>query len=142
MGRREYSVRDRRRTSLPAVQQQARQTLVLMTTPPHKLIERLENGAIYDLRATDGHLEERISSFHALGFARMGLIEGVGPKSGVIKFLRRLRPEAVEEEAPRGAAPVHSKPHGINAQTGIGSYRQALETGTVWALCLLRARGI
>lgn len=118
-----------------------------MTTPPNRLPERLSpfTGTI-DLLRENGRLMLKITYTEALTYIARAEVEGVGPKSGTIKFLRLipepLRPTIAPELA--AAQTWHeSAALSVLAQTGIGAYRQHLGDGhTAYALCLLRTKGI
>ena len=85
----------------------------------------------------------------AMELCKRGLVEGVGPHSGTIRFLRVLKePSIVCADAPlaiRGdeveSAILASRSTAF-AVTNIGSYEQELSSGHVWSLCLLRNKGI
>lgn len=112
-----------------------------MTTPAHKLQKELIPGSVMTLRSVEGVALGNINYADAMMRASRGLIEGVGPGSGRIKYLRELKPAAVEENphVDQEERAERQKPQPLNAQTNIGSYRQELHGGWCWALCLCRA---
>lgn len=75
----------------------------------------------------------------ALRRAIHGEIEGVCSASGRIRYLREL-PEAtraaIQETAREDV--YDRRPQPLNAQTNLGAYKQHLEAGNVWALCMCR----
>ncbi len=92
------------------------------------------------LRSADNQAEGDIPYHEAMRLARRGEIEGVGPGSGRIRFLRRLKPEAIEEnpDVDQEEPVERQRSQPMNAVTNLGAYRQQLETRTVWALCLCK----
>ncbi len=67
-----------------------------------------------------------------------GEIEGVCSASGRLRYVRELTAVAREVIQETKGSQVRSKPQPMNAITNLGAYRQHLETGTVWALCMCR----
>lgn len=111
-----------------------------MTTPAHKLQKELIPGCVMTLRSADGVAQGNITYVDAMWRASRGLIEGVGPGSGKIKYLRELKPGAVEDNphVDQQERVERQKPQPLNAQTNIGAYRQDLNGNWCWALCLCR----
>lgn len=111
-----------------------------MTTPAHKLQKELIPGCVMTLRTVEGTAKGNIAYAEAMRLASHGQIEGVGPSSGKIRYLRELKPSAVEEDLhlEQEYQPERQKPQPLNAQTNIGAYRQDLGRGWCWALCLCR----
>ncbi len=75
----------------------------------------------------------------AVHLAVRGEIEGVCASSGRIRYLREL-PECARELPDLEAEQEieRAKASTISAKTNIGAYRQHLESGSMWALCLCR----
>lgn len=87
----------------------------------------------------------KISYVEALGYIARAEVEGVGPKSGTIKFLRMLPEDQRPTIAPElAAAQTWKEPtFTVNSRTDIGAYWQHLQDGHgTYALCMLRGRGI
>ena len=74
-------------------------------------------------------IEGTITAERARTMARRGEIEGVGPTSGRIRYVRRLResavPPALKESL--GAEMVYDSNSSAVARTNMGVYRQALK---------------
>lgn len=131
-----------------------------MTTPPEKLVA---GDFWYDgklpLRDVAGLLVEEIDAVTALSLAHRGEIEGVGPRSGKIRFLRMLPPHVQHKPHPpevlRKEETHQSSSTGF-ARTNLGVYREAIEhkekmanalaagviIGYCYAHCQLRGSGL
>jgi len=112
-----------------------------MTTPPSRLIAKLSDfclserpglersGApvLIDVRSAQGVLEERVSPAQAIAYAIRGTVEGVGPPSGAIRYLRKLVPAAMQP-APKTQRAEESYVSGSSAvaRTNLGVYRQEI----------------
>ena len=113
-----------------------------MTTPPHKLIACVPIDSEMTICGHDSRPIGKMPYTLAMEMAARGAIEGVGPRIGVVKYLRWLKPEAIEEDPTihfhgESASEVE-RPHPMNAVTNLGAYRQHLEHGFAWSLCLCR----
>ena len=76
----------------------------------------------------------------AMRRALRGEIEGVCSSSGKLRYVRELTDAAKEEVIQNGDLLERGKPQPMNAITNLGAYRQHLQYGAVWALCLCRGR--
>ncbi len=101
-----------------------------MSTPPEKLLTRLAClpcDQLICLRTERGDFEDEITIERARTMAKGGQIEGVGPSSGTIRYVRRLRAAAMPVAAPAalGEESYKSNSSAI-AACAIGVYKQRL----------------
>lgn len=99
-----------------------------MTTPPQKLIDRLQAlpfmEAVMEVRNADGTSDEVVTVAHAIGMAMQGLIEGVGPPSGRISYLRRLLKSAQPEMMEASELEQDTGRSTAFASTNMGVFRE------------------
>lgn len=115
-----------------------------MTTPASRLADILSPGVLLPLRGMDGRIEKEIGYQEALAEIIVGGIEGVGPPSGRIKYLRRI-PEQQREPAKPELLALEALMAGkstVVAKTNIGAYREALTVRPVIAGVTLEAEVI
>ena len=134
-----------------------------MTTPPSILISRLPEDGMIELRFANGKLDRSIPASDAIALAIRGAVEGVGPRSGRVHFLRWLKDEArpgfAQAETSTGALDGGNST--AFARTNMGAYRQPVRSaetvldpwgnttvkasggiiGHVWAIALSREPG-
>lgn len=86
-----------------------------------------------------------IEYVEAMRRASRNEIEGVCTSHGKVRYVRELSASMrslmreVEDESAGFSADGRSRAGGsINSVTNLGAYRQHLEVGAVWALCLCR----
>jgi hypothetical protein len=124
-----------------------------MTTPPSRLLGKLPDSGLIELRAIDGRIEECVTPLQAVALAIRGVVEGVGPRSGRVRYLRRLSEDAIQPapELAETDATWTGRSSAI-AQTNMGVYRQEVESsqmdpygiptrvviGRVYTFCALR----
>ncbi len=111
-----------------------------MTTPPHKLKSLILPGFCIQLRGPSGNALGMIEYTVALRRAVRGEIEGVCSASGKLRYVRELNEAAREVIHESDDLLERGRPQPMNAITNLGAYRQTLEFGTVWALCLCRGK--
>lgn len=109
-----------------------------MSTPPNILSQILSVllmsspdrvGDLIDFRAggNQNELIDRITLEAAKEMAANGEIEGVGSRSGRLRYVRKL-PEAIKITAARRSAEIHLSRSTVFAQLNMGAYRQSLGT--------------
>jgi hypothetical protein len=103
-----------------------------MTTAPSRLIDRLPSVGFLDLRFTSGKIDRTIAVTEAVALAIRGSIEGVGPPSGKIVFLRWLKDEArpgpLDDEKAEDGGDGGSTAF---ARTNMGVYREPMRSAVV-----------
>lgn len=105
-----------------------------MTTPPHKLVSQLWRRESITLQG--GGAPRRVTATEAMALAERGLVEGVGPASGRVKYIRYLnanaRPDTlIVHPQPTKTHEVFTSHSGAIAQTGYGVHREYLQRVTV-----------
>ena len=95
-----------------------------MTTPPSSLIDKLPPSGMIPVRFANGQLDRSVSITDAMALVIRGAVEGVGPRTGRIQFLRWLKDEARPgfgtvslEELDRGRSTAFT-------QNTMGAYRE------------------
>lgn len=116
-----------------------------MTTPASKLVARLANSfstaSLIDIRGIDGQMERSVPYTSAIAEAIRGTVEGVGPSSGRIRYLRRLAPQAMEPTVVAASADSQRAKPAVMPAALATFYEEKCGDAYVGTLCKARGYG-